>query len=115
MNVFVKVMMISGVPLSLKQKIQSGRQFTQAANDDRLFILEKDRNAIGFFTWDKTQDGVFMNNMFILPTFRNKSNLLYIRKIFRGAFPDAKKFYWKNRKHDRQHIVRGRCYEKTTV
>lgn len=108
-------MLVCGVVLSLKTRLQVSRQFDKAMKEDRFFIIEQDGKEIGFLSWEHQGDDIFMNNLFVLPTKRSKNNLIHIRKIFRNAFPATKNFYWKNRKHDRKHIVRGRCYEKITV
>ena len=56
-----------------------------------------------FFTWIVEDiDGqtyIFVNNLFIHPSIRNKNTLLSIRKFLRNLYPNSRG-YWYNKKRD---------------
>ncbi len=74
-------------------------------------ILVKDGKMIGFFTWTLQKEGegfsVLIQNMVIFKGCESKENLAFLRDYFRKIYPEAKKFYWKNRKKDKEFIVKG--------
>jgi hypothetical protein len=99
---FVDLMSNSGVEMTPDKRLQVRRQIKEAIIEGRLILIEVSKAVIGFFTFQKRSDGIFINNLFIVENFRNSKNMLHIRKLFRDRFPDVKKFFWKNRKHNRE-------------
>ncbi len=75
----------------VKQNIQ------EAISDHRIHYLERDGKTIGFHTWEEKGDKIFINNLWIEEQYRNKNNLLSLRKYFRDMY-SGKVHYWRNRK-----------------
>jgi hypothetical protein len=95
----VDIIINQGVKLNPFEIIEVERQFKEAFEKGRFKTIIRNGKMIGFFTWQVTDGKVFINNMFILKEFRDKGNLLYLRRLFKGImFPGCKCFYWKNRK-----------------
>ena len=68
----------------------------------RFEFIKKGDIVIGFFTWHYKDDKILINNMCILPIFRNRNNLLFLRKYLRSKLYNYNKFYWENRKKQKE-------------
>ena len=78
----------------------------EAIKDNRIHWLEKNGKTIGFHTWEDEGDRIFINNMWIKEEYRDKDNLLNLRKYFRQMYPSGKSFYWNKRKTGEEKCVR---------
>ncbi len=74
------------------------KSIREAIDENHIHFLEKDREIIGFHTWEDEGNRIFINNLWIEKEHRNNNNLLSLRKYFREKYPSGKSFYWRNRK-----------------
>ena len=92
--------------LTLKQKKPNGIQLDnkslqdikEYANKGWFEWIKHNGNEIGFFTWWLTEiDGkqyIYIGNLMIEDKYRNKKNLLYLRKFFKQKYPNIDYAYW---------------------
>ena len=78
----------------VKQNIQ------KAIQNNKIHFIERNGQTIGFHTWEEKGDKIFINNLWIEKAYRNKDNLLSLRKYFRNMYL-GKIHYWRNRKSKR--------------
>ncbi len=71
-----------------------------AVQENRIHWINKGNKTIGFHTWEEHNGKILINNLWIEEKYRNKDNLLNLRKLFRTIYPKTK-FYWKSRKRKR--------------
>ena len=80
---------------------QNNGEISQAIKDQRFKPIIKNGVWIGFFCWWLQGRKVFVNNMYISPEHRDKSNLLWVRKQIREHYlKNYECVYWKNLKHN---------------
>jgi hypothetical protein len=84
--------------LKPEQRIYARMQLKDAILNNRLILIKNNEGFKGFLTYLTTDTGTFINNLFILKEFRNKNNLIYLRKILKNLFDKNKIIYWKNHK-----------------
>jgi len=101
-NLLTDKILEQGVLLSYRQKLEIKRQIRNALLTDNIQFIFKNGKFVGFFTIQKNAKSIFINNLCIFKEFRNHSNLLYLRKLLRGMYPETKIFHWQNRKHNKE-------------
>lgn len=79
------------------------RSIEEAVEKDQLKVLfDLHNEPCGFFTWEvHNEDGktsIFLNNMFVFPYQRGQFRFIVLRKFFKSAYGDIKRFWWNNRK-----------------
>ena len=92
--------------LTLKQKKPNGIQLNKETLQDIKECADKgwfewikhNGNEIGFFTWWLTEiedkQYIYIGNLMIEDKYRNKKNLLYLRKFFKQKYPNIDYAYW---------------------
>jgi hypothetical protein len=65
-------------------------------------FIVKDNRRIGFITWHEVWKDrklhIFVNNMIVFKEFRNRNNLLNIRRFFKDRYPERCWAFWHSRK-----------------
>lgn len=107
----IKIILEQDVKLKEDKKKEVIQQINNAFYDRTFRFLVKEGRTIGFFTWFKKyrEDGIhiFINNMCILKEYKNKNNLLHLRKILmKDIYPNAVCFSWYNRKKNKSIIIK---------
>jgi len=97
----IQILFKAGMALSLEKMCEVREQIIEAVDKKQFYLFKKNNEPAGFFTWQVRDKEVWINNLFILPEFRGKENLLPLYKFFRSKYPDAKLFYWKNHKRNK--------------
>ena len=83
------------LPENLLNKVR--HQLTEAILKKRFYFLIKDKNVIGFYTLQEGWGKVLINNLYIPICYRNRNNLLHLRKMFKNKYGTLEHIYWKNR------------------
>jgi len=65
-------------------------------------FLKKGNQIIGFYTYFDNNGEILINNMCVMKQFRDKNNLLPLRKYLRNKLKQYNKFRWKNRKSSKE-------------
>lgn len=72
----------------------------ECIKNNRFFIEYSEGKLVLFITWNiDLIDGkrqVFLNNLWIEPSYRNKNTLTRLRRVAKYLFKDIHKFYWFN-------------------
>ena len=77
-------------------------------------FLEYEGKTIGYFGWltNITHQGlgVFINNMFVLPQYKENFSIFDMCKFFKAKYPNIYKLEWHNQKKDcfKTLILKGR-------
>lgn len=102
-NELIDIMLDEG--MRVRDRYDTYESIADAVVDGNIKAIMRYGLPIGFFSWiEKKKDGklfIFINNMLIKRKFRNKTNLLFLRKFFRYKYPDMDIAYWWNDRRDR--------------
>lgn len=82
-------------------KVQLKQELKEAIEDNKFDFIRKDGREIGFLTWiipNNVDLVIYINNLYIEDGFRNRTNLLFLRKYFKEKYPTCKMFYWHKNK-----------------
>jgi hypothetical protein len=79
--------------------------FDKAIKEGRFYPIIKNGYTIGFLTFKKKIDSVFIDKCVILKKFRNRFSLLQLRHQFRNMYKDMG-FYWRSKRRNRYCEVR---------
>ena len=80
------------------------KEIEDAIIDGRFEFLKKGDTIIGFYVWHNKDGQIFINNMCVLKMYRDKNNLLPLRKYLRDKLKKHNEFCWKNRKHNKERL-----------
>lgn len=75
-------------------------QIRDAIKENRIVFIKKMNIPIGFLVHSTKNFKTFINNLFIFKKFRNKSNLLSMRKYLRDKI-NSSEYKWENNKRKR--------------
>ena len=78
------------------------KDIDEAVKENRFEYISLLGKEIGFYTWVKIKDALYIGNFFIRKKFRDRNNLLHLRRYLTNKFPDVNIFYW--------HIDKGFIY-----
>lgn len=93
----VSIMQDEGVPFTAEEKKEAIRDIDTAVKEGRIEFIHKDGKNIGFATYS-IGEGIFLEYCFIYKRFRNRTNLVGLRKVFREK---SNNFRWKSRRRGR--------------
>lgn len=78
-------------------KVQLKEELQEAVREHRFSFIKKNGIDIGFFTWiipNSVDLVIYINNLYIEEPFRNRFNLLFLRRYFKNKYPNCSMFYW---------------------
>lgn len=85
-----------GVVLENRQDVYNS--IDEAIVDGRFSFIISNGTNIGFFTWNKNGDEVFVNNMIVFKKYRGSFNLLQLRGFLKEKCGSVGAFSWRSRK-----------------
>jgi len=103
--ILLKRMLEEGAEIPERQFDEVATEIDEAIAEKHFHIVRKDSKVIGFFTLFFKDNKLFINNCIIYQQFRDKNNLLYMRKYFRENFKDWR-FFWESKKNNKMCCVR---------
>jgi hypothetical protein len=102
-EILVKIMKDDGVPISAEDREKVIHDIDTAIDNNHIIFLNRANTFIGFVTYIPRETDILLNYCFVYRRFRNKANLIGLRKLFRSM---SNKFKWKSRRRGRICIVR---------
>jgi hypothetical protein len=100
----LKKMIREGLDVPPERHAEVIDECNEAAEKNQIFIIEKGGQEIGFFTFFEIRDKIFFNNGVIYKEFRDRFNLLSIRKFFREMYP-GRRLYWYSKKRNKKLCI----------
>lgn len=99
----LEVMLEDGVSVPSEERDKVIIALDKAINDKKIYWIGNRQGIIGFATYKDKVDKIFLDYCFIYKEFRDRCNLLSLRKFFREIHDN---FAWKSRKRNRLCFVK---------
>lgn len=99
----VVIMLEDGVEISSVEQEKAVNAINKAVDEKKIYWIGNKQGLIGFATYKEKEDKVLLNYCFIYKRFRDRCNLLSLRKFFRDKYDN---FIWHSRRRNRMCFVK---------